>query len=145
MKKILFIAALLLSVAVNAQTGFDGKASDSKSKVLEKGRNYDKNYKVVNEEAKYKFGEDSLYKYIYNKLYTMPAYMANTTKGEIIIICEVNYDTKVQNVQLYQGIGNGVDDEVKQIVAGIKDFIPAKQNGIDYRSDMIINLPIKGR
>lgn len=147
MKKFILIVALFSSVSLLAQTttGYTGTGTDTKSKVKEKGRNYNQNYMVQNNEAMYKFGEDSLNKYIYAKLYSTPEFLANTADGHVLVSFEVNFDTKVVNVNVIEGLGNSVDDAVKRIIKGIDDFIPAKQNGIDYRSEIIMDLPIKAR
>lgn len=147
MKKIILVIALFASVGLMAQTttGYTGNSTDTKSKVKEKGRNYNQNYMVQNNEAMYKFGEDSLNKFIYGKLYTTPEFLANKADGHVLVSFEVNYDTKVVNVNVIEGLGNSVDDAIKRIIKGIDDFVPAKQNGIDYRSEIILDLPIKAR
>ncbi len=145
MKNIFLLIAFLCTFGLAAQTGFQGKSTDTKSKVKDPNRSYNQNYIVKNNEAFYKFGEDSLYKYIYNELYASPEFLANTQDGHVLISFEVNYDTKVINSAIIEGMDNGVDLAVKRIVAGIKDFVPAQQNGIDYRSEIIMDIPIKAR
>jgi hypothetical protein len=145
MKKLVLFIALLSAFSLNAQTGFQGKESDTKSKVLDKKKNYNQNYMVKNSEAVYKFGEDSLYKHIYTKLYATPEFLANTNDGHVLISFEVNFDTKVINSAIIEGMGNDVDAAVKKIITDIKDFVPAQQNGIDYRSEIIMDIPIKAR
>lgn len=145
MKNILLLIALCCALGLSAQTGFQGKSTDTKSKVKDPNRSYNQNYIVKNNEAFYKFGEDSLYKHIYNELYTTPEFLANTKDGSVLISFEINYDTKVINTTIIEGMGNNVDAAVKRIINGIKDFVPAQQNGIDYRSEMILDIPIKAR
>lgn len=145
MKNLVLFIALLATFSATAQTGFQGKESDTKSKVLDNKKNYNQNYMVKNSEAVYKFGEDSLYKHIYTKLYATPEFLANANDGHVLISFEVNYDSKVINSAIIEGMGNGVDAAVKKIITDIKDFVPAQQNGIDYRSEIIMDIPIKAR
>lgn len=149
MKNLLFVLALFCFVGVYAQpstaTGYKGSTTDTKSKVKQKGKSYNQNYFVKNEEARFKFGEDSLQKYIYAKLVQTPEFQANTIEGHILISWEVNYDAKVMNVAVIEGVGTSVDEAMKTIVKGMKDFLPAQQNGIDYRSEIIMDFPIKPR
>jgi hypothetical protein len=63
----------------------------------------------------------------------------------VLISFEVNYDTKVINSTVIEGMDNDVDAAVKRIITGIKEFVPAQQNGIDYRSEIIMDIPIKAR
>lgn len=145
MKNIFLLIALSAAFGLAAQTGFQGKSTDTKSKVKDPNRSYNQNYIVKNNEAFYKFGEDSLYKHIYNELYAMPEFLANSKDGHVLISFEVNYDTKVINSTVIEGIDNDVDAAVKRIITGIKEFVPAQQNGIDYRSEIIMDIPIKAR
>ncbi len=145
MKNIFLLIALSAAFGLAAQTGFQGKSTDTKSKVKDPNRSYNQNYIVKNNEAFYKFGEDSLYKHIYNELYATPEFLANSKDGHVLISFEVNYDTKVINSTVIEGIDNDVDAAVKRIITGIKEFVPAQQNGIDYRSEIIMDIPIKAR
>jgi len=147
MKNFLLVLALFAFVGVYAQpaTGYKGTTADTKSKVKKKGKSYNQNYFVKNEEARYKFGEDSLQKYIYAKLVQTPEFQANTTEGHILISFEVNYDTKVMYINVIEGVASAVDGALVNIIKGIKDFLPAQQNGINYRSEIIMDIPIKPR
>jgi len=145
MKNIFLLIALFAAFGLAAQTGFQGKSTDTKSKVKDPNRSYNQNYIVKNNEAFYKFGEDSLYKHIYNELYATPEFLANYKDGHVLISFEVNYDTKVINSTVIEGMDNDVDVAVKRIITGIKEFVPAQQNGIDYRSEIIMDIPIKAR
>jgi hypothetical protein len=145
MKNIFLLIALFSAFGLAAQTGFQGKSTDTKSKVKDPNRSYNQNYIVKNNEAFYKFGEDSLYKHIYNELYATPEFLANSKDGHVLISFEVNYDTKVINSTVIEGMDNDVDVAVKRIITGIKEFVPAQQNGIDYRSEIIMDIPIKAR
>ena len=147
MKNFLLVLALFAFVGVYAQpaTGYKGTTADTKSKVKKKGKRYNQNYFVKNEEARYKFGEDSLQKYIYAKLVQTPEFQANTTEGHILISFEVNYDTKVMYINVIEGVASAVDGALVNIIKGIKDFLPAQQNGINYRSEIIMDIPIKPR
>lgn len=147
MKNVLLIIALFAFNAAYAQpaTGYKGTSTDTKSKVKQKGKSYNQNFFVKNEEARYKFGEDSLYKFIYAKLYTMPEYKTLKADGHVLISFEVNYDKKVMNTAIIEGTGSDVDIAIKNILLGIKDFLPAQQNGIDYRSEIILDIPVKNR
>lgn len=146
MKNIFILIAICCTLGLAAQpaTGFQGTSTDTKSKV-KTNRSYNQNYMVKNNEAFYKFGEDSLYKHIYSELYATPEFLANTKDGHVLISFEVNYDTKVIYSAIIEGMDNDVDVAVKRIITSIKDFVPAQQNGIDYRSEIIMDIPIKAR
>lgn len=152
MKKLLWITFAFLGAherlqaqtPVNSSTGYDAKQRDLEQKKLEKGVNYDVNIDVTNREAYYAAGEDSLYQAIYRGLdISKEAYDAqlNTTAT---LSFQVNFDGKVQDVRLLNSVGFGLDAQLIQAVQRLT-FVPARQENIPFRSEVILELPIKAR
>jgi len=121
MKKILLITLVLFSLNNYAQQN---------SKV------------ITNSEPVYIQGDDELYKYMYFNLKFTDEAKAKKIEGEVTISFDVKTDSTTTNIIIFKGLGYGIDEEVKKIIAQLK-FIPALQNGIPVKMNTMYSFPIK--
>ncbi|MCB0820710.1 MAG: hypothetical protein KDC13_08810 [Bacteroidetes bacterium] len=142
-----FVVVILLSFGyANAQTesstGFVGKETDAKQKVLEKGKNYDVNFDISNHEAFFLEGEDSLFAMIYRRL-DIPKEAADINLvANAIIGFQVNFNGQVQEAYSISKVGYGIDEQLIKILNSL-EFVPATQGDIPYRSEVVFEIPIK--
>jgi hypothetical protein len=55
---------------------------------------------------------------------------------------KVNFDGKVLDVTSIEKVGFGIDEQLTKLIAQEK-FEPATQNGVKYRSEIILDVPVK--
>lgn len=128
--------------AQNTTTGYQSKDDDVKQKTLEKGKNYDINIDVNNREAYYIHGEDSLFRRIYSQLVISDEAVQSQLNKIATVSFKVNFDGKVLDVASIEKVGFGIDEQILQLLSQEK-FEPATQNGVKYRSEVILDFPIK--
>jgi hypothetical protein len=128
--------------AQNTTTGYQSKDDDVKQKNLEKGKNYDINIDVNNREAYFIHGEDSLFRKIYSQLSISDEAVQAQLNKIATVSFKVNFDGKVIDVNSIEKIGYGIDEQLIKLLAQEK-FEPATQNGIKYRSEVILDVPVK--
>lgn len=128
--------------AQNTTTGYQSKDDDVKQKNLEKGKNYDINIDVNNREAYFMHGEDSLFRKIYSQLSISDEAVQAQLNKIATVSFKVNFDGKVIDVNSIEKIGYGIDEQLIKLLAQEK-FEPATQNGVKYRSEVILDVPVK--
>lgn len=138
---------LLVSVGLWAQqpassTGFKPSESDQNSKKTEKGKNYDVNYQVANQEAYFEAGEDSLFRLLYHKINLPESAIQANLNANAMIGFQVNFDGKVSGAYSIGKVGYGIDEQLLDQLSKLS-FKPATQGSIPYRSEVIIEIPIK--
>ena len=146
MKKIiLIIISSFVYISLQAQiTGYEVKASDTvQGKVDAKGV-ADVNMKIDQTEATFPGGNDSLFRLIYSKLVYPQAAIDSNLQGEIMLSFNVNFDGKVSRISIISGVGFGIDEKVTEIIKDLV-FIPARMNGVAYRSQVFYTIPIQAR
>lgn len=146
MKMLVQFLLLFLVLPVVGQnesiTGYNSKDADVRQKVMEKGKNYDVNFDIENHEAFFLEGEDSLFKYLYaNIIIPREALEANLNTAALIGF-QVNFDGKVMNANPVQKAGYGIDEQLVNLLNGL-EFVPAHTSNIAYRSEMVLEVPIK--
>lgn len=144
--RLLTCTLLLSGFSINAQTssttGFKADKKDVEQKILSKGKNYDVNFDIANHEAFYLEGEDSLFRFLYTKInVTQEALDANLSANAMIGF-QVNFDGKVQQAYSISKVGFGIDEQLIAQLNGL-DFVPASQGSIPYRSEVVLEIPIK--
>ena len=144
---IAFVLFMLVSVCLWAQqpassTGFKPNDSDQNSKKTEKGKNYDVNYDVSNQEAYFEAGEDSLFRLLYQKIILPETAVQANLNSNAMIGFQVNFDGKVSGVYSISKVGYGIDEQLLEALSTLS-FKPATQGSIPYRSEVIIEIPIK--
>ncbi|MBX7201824.1 MAG: hypothetical protein IT240_03180 [Bacteroidia bacterium] len=139
---LIFICSASLVSAQATTTGYKAKQTDTKQKVLEKGRDYDKNFDIENHEAFYLEGEDSLFRHLYEHLVVpKEAHEANLVSTAMISF-QVNFDGKISGATSINKVGFGIDEQLVKTLNTL-EFVPATQGGMAYRSEVILEIPIK--
>jgi hypothetical protein len=149
MKRALLIATLLITIqSVKAQTGttnstgFKAKETDAQQKILDKGKNYDVNFDIANHEAFFLEGEDSLFRYIYSRIIVSKEAADANLVSNAMIGFQVNFDGKLKEVYSISKVGFGIDEQLIKELSAV-NFVPATQGSIPYRSEVVLEIPIK--
>jgi len=151
MKRIFLIATIVTYVfSADAQTGttnttgFKAKETDAQQKILDKGKNYDVNFDIANHEAFFLEGEDSLFRYIYSKIVVSKEAADANLVGNAMIGFQVNFDGKLKEIYSISKVGFGIDEQVIKELSAV-NFVPATQGSMPYRSEVVIEIPIKAK
>jgi hypothetical protein len=141
---ILVLACFQISTieAQSSATGYDAKKTDKQQKVLDKHKNYDVNFDVANHEAYFPEREDSLFRYLYSKLIIPKEAVEANLVANAMVSFQVNFDGKVMKANSINKVGYGIDEQLISNLNGLT-FIPAKQGNTPYRSEIILEIPIK--
>jgi len=146
--KVLIIALFsLVFLRLDAQTestGFKANTDDKNQKVLQQGKNYDVNFDIDNHDAFYLEGEEALFVEIYKKLIIPQAAIDQGLDAIAMISFKVSFNGKVLSPNGISRVGHGIDEQIYEILQGL-EFVPATQGGTAYRSEIIIEIPIKAR
>lgn len=149
MKKNVCFVFLFLSGTLFAQTGsntnatgFKPEEKDLQQKKLEKGKNYDVNFDIANHEAFYSEGEDSLFKFLYKNLNIPQSAVDANLVGNAMIGFQVNFDGKVQGAYSVGKVGHGIDEQLIKLLEEVT-FYPATQGNMPYRSEVVLEIPVK--
>ena len=137
-----FGVSLVAQTRNSSSTGFKPEEKDIEQKKLEKGINYDVNFDIANHEAYFVGGEDSLFRHLYRTI-TIPqtAVDANLV-GNAMIGFQVNFDGKIQGAYSIGKVGFGIDEQLITALSNVA-FSPATQGSIPYRSEVVLEIPIK--
>lgn len=83
-----------------------------------------------------------------NKIYYGMKYSeearTNKIEANIMVSFFVETDSSVSNINIMNDPGYGVGDSVK-VLLGKEKFIPALMNGTPYKTQMMVNLPVRAR
>jgi len=145
-----FLLALIFSAwnSATAQTGtptstgFKAKETDAQQKILDEGKNYDVNFDIANHEAFFLEGEDSLFRYIYSRIKISKEAADVNLVANAMIGFQVNFNGKIQEVYSISKVGYGIDEQLIQELSAV-NFVPATQGSIPYRSEVVLEIPIK--
>ncbi|MFN4123490.1 MAG: energy transducer TonB [Flavobacteriales bacterium] len=147
MKAIFIILSILfsgISFSQSKTTGFKAEQSDVNQKILEKGRNYDVNFDIDNHDAFYLDGEEALFMEIYKNLKIPQSAIDAALDAMSMISFKVNFNGKVLDPTSISKVGHGIDEQIQDILKTL-EFVPATQGGTAYRSEVVIEIPIKAR
>ncbi len=139
-----FVFASLCSTAQQSQsaTGYKAQSDDVNAKKTEKSKNYNVNYQIANQEAYFEAGEDSLFRYLFDKIKMPVSAISAGVNGNSMIGFQVNFDGKVSSAYVISKVGHGIDEllvsELEKLV-----FKPATQGSIPYRSEVVLEIPVK--
>lgn len=125
-------------------TGYKAEKSDINQKILEKGRNYDVNFDIKNHDAFYLDGEEAMFMEIYKRLNIPQSAVDAYLDATAMISLKVNFNGKVLDPTSISKVGHGIDEQILEILKTL-EFVPATQGGTPYRSEVIIEIPIKAR
>ncbi len=139
----LLISSLLVAqTGNNSSTGFKHENKDVEQKKLENGINYNVNFDIANHEAYFVGGEDSLYNYIYKNIQVPQAAVDVNLAGNAMIGFQVNFDGKIQGAYSIGKVGFGIDEQLISVLSAVL-FSPATQGNIPYRSEVVLEIPVK--
>lgn len=138
----LLLSGFSIIAQTSSTTGFKADKKDVEQKILSKGKNYDVNFDIANHEAFYLEGEDSLFRFLYTKITISQEALDANLSANAMIGFQVNFDGKVQQAYSISKVGFGIDEQLIEHLNGI-DFVPASQGSIPYRSEVVLEIPIK--
>jgi hypothetical protein len=139
---IVFTSFFAFAQQVQTSTDYKAQEEDVNSKKLEKSKNYNVNYQIANQEAYFEAGEDSLFRYLIAKLNMPPAAVSANLSGNSMIGFQVNFDGKVSNAYVISKVGYGIDEQLMHELQKLV-FKPATQGSIPYRSEVVLEIPVK--
>ena len=87
-------------------------------------------------------GEIALYRLVAEGIEFSEEAKAKAISGEVMLSFDVMPDSTVKNTEVISGPGYGIDQAVKAYVEKLK-FIPAQQNGVLVRMNLIMNFPVR--
>jgi TonB family protein len=127
MKAIIFSClALVLSFSVYAQDYTDKQ-----------------NIKVeTTQEAQYPGGEEKLYQDVYYNLKYSEEAKKNKAEGTVMVSFFVEPDSTVKSVKIISEPGFGCGESVKEFLLNTK-FAPAMMNGTPFRTQLMLNVPVR--
>lgn len=128
MKKLLFLSAFLCTLSFGAFAQEEVKVDEEV-------------FVVVEEQAEFPGGMDSMYAYIVKNLKYPEKAKAEGIEGRVFVSFIIEKDGSISNVKILRGIGGGCDEAVVEMIKNMPKWKPAKQRGKPVRCQF--NLPIK--
>lgn len=128
MKKLLFLSAFLCTLSFGAFAQSEVSVDDEV-------------FVVVEEQAEFPGGLDSMYAYIVKNLKYPELAKEKGIEGRVFVSFIIEKDGSISNVKLLRGIGGGCDEAAVKMVKNMPKWKPAKQRGKPVRCQF--NLPIK--
>ncbi|MEE0917892.1 MAG: energy transducer TonB [Bacteroidales bacterium] len=101
----------------------------------------DEVFVVVEEQAEFPGGLDSMYAYIHKNLKYPEAAKEKGIEGRVFVSFIIEKDGLISNVKLLRGIGGDCDEAAVKMVKNMPKWKPAKQRGKPVRCQF--TLPIK--
>lgn len=101
----------------------------------------DEVFVVVEEQAEFPGGMDSMYAYIVKNLKYPEKAKAEGIEGRVFVSFIIEKDGSISNVKILRGIGGGCDEAAKEVVEKMPKWKPGKQKGKPVRFQF--TLPIK--
>ena len=96
---------------------------------------------IVEEQAEFPGGLDSMYAYIQKNLVYPEKAKAEGIEGRVFVSFIIEKDGSISNVKLLRGIGGDCDEAAVEMVKNMPKWKPAKQRGKPVRCQF--TLPIK--
>jgi periplasmic protein TonB len=113
--------------------GIVDKPGDGAGKIVEAGPPADMIYKAVEQVPEFPGGEKALYKYLQDHLVYPEKASSQNQSGTVRVRFVVNLDGSIVNVEVARGVGYGMDEEAKRVVASMPHWKPAMNNGKPVR------------
>lgn len=101
----------------------------------------DEVFVLVEEQAEFPGGMDSMYAYIVKNLKYPEAAEEKGIQGRVFVQFVIEKDGSISNVKILRGIGGGCEEAAVEMVKNMPKWKPAKQRGKPVRCQF--NLPIK--
>jgi protein TonB len=128
MKKLLFLSAFLCTLSFGAFAQSEVSVDDEV-------------FVVVEEQAEFPGGLDSMYAYIVKNLKYPELAKEKGIEGRVFISFIIEKDGSISNVKILRGIGGGCEEAAVEMIKNMPKWKPAKQRGKPVRCQF--NLPIK--
>jgi protein TonB len=128
MKKLLFLSAFLCTLSFGAFAQEEVKVEEEV-------------FVVVEEQAEFPGGLDSMYAYIVKNLKYPELAKEKGIEGRVFISFIIEKDGSISNVKILRGIGGGCEEAAVEMIKNMPKWKPAKQRGKPVRCQF--NLPIK--
>lgn len=101
------------------------------------------NFKVeTSREATYPGGETELYKDIYINLKYSDAAIENKLETTVMLSLFVEQDSSITKISILNDPGFGAGDSLKTFLSNTK-FVPALMNGKPFRTQVMLNVPLR--
>lgn len=100
----------------------------------------DEVFVIVEEQAEFPGGLDSMYAYIVKNLKYPEAAKEKGIEGRVFVSFIIEKDGSISNVKILRGIGGGCDEAAKEMVEKMPKWKPGTQKGKPIRCQF--NLPI---
>ncbi len=97
---------------------------------------------ITDREPIYPKGEKALFAFVQDHIRFTDEAIKRNIIGEVTLSFDVNADSTLTNILVLEGIGWGIDEEVKRIISEIK-FLPALQMGVAVKMNMMLTFPVK--
>lgn len=128
MKKLLFLSAFLCTLSFGAFAQSEVSEDDAV-------------FVVVEEQAEFPGGLDSMYAYIVKNLKYPEAAKEKGIEGRVFVNFIIEKDGSISNVKILRGIGGGCEEAAVEMIKNMPKWKPGKQRGKPVRFQF--NLPIK--
>jgi protein TonB len=128
MKKLLFLSAFLCTLSFGAFAQSEVSVDDEV-------------FVVVEEQAEFPGGLDSMYAYIVKNLKYPELAKEKGIEGRVFVNFIIEKDGSISNVKILRGIGGGCEEAAVEMIKNMPKWKPAKQRGKPVRCQF--NLPIK--
>lgn len=106
-----------------------------------KGSVDDEVFVVVEEQAEFPGGLDSMYAYIQKNLKYPEKAKAEGIEGRVFVSFIIEKDGSISNVKILRAIGGGCEEAVVEMIKNMPKWKPGKQRGKPVRFQFV--LPIK--
>lgn len=128
MKKLLFLSAFLCTLSFGAFAQSEVSVDDEV-------------FVVVEEQAEFPGGLDSMYAYIVKNLKYPELAKEKGIEGRVFVSFIIEKDGSISNVKILRGIGGGCEEAAVEMIKNMPKWKPGTQRGKPVRVQF--NLPIK--
>lgn len=128
MKKLLFLSAFLCTLSFGAFAQEEVKVEEEV-------------FVVVEEQAEFPGGLDSMYAYIHKNLKYPELAKEKGIEGRVFVSFIIEKDGSISNVKILRGIGGGCEEAAVEMIKNMPKWKPGKQGGKPVRFQFV--LPIK--
>ncbi len=128
MKKLLFLSAFLCTLSFGAFAQEEAKVEEEV-------------FVVVEEQAEFPGGLDSMYAFIVKNLKYPELAKEKGIEGRVFVQFVIEKDGSISNVKILRGIGGGCEEAAVEMIKNMPKWKPGKQRGKPVRFQFV--LPIK--
>jgi len=94
--------------------------------------------KTMNEQSKFKGGNDALIKYLHKNLNYPEEAKEKNIQGRVYVKFKIAKTGKIKDVKIIRSINPLIDNEAKRLIKEMPDWIPAKANNEQIESEKIL-------